>query len=90
MNFPSSERNGYNLSGCLIINSSLIFTKTKHNYVTQICLYPQLENKQRIKPESLLRVDMSRLRWKIRQKVLKTWQKSAQIVLEFLKKVLEI
>jgi len=33
---------------------------------------------------------MSQLRWKIRQKVLKTWQKGAQIVLEFLKKVLEI
>ena len=29
-------------------------------------------------------------RWKIRQKVLKTWQKGVLIVLEFLKKVLEI
>ena len=28
-------------------------------------------------------VGMSRLRWKIRQKALKTWQKSVQIVLEF-------
>ena len=32
---------------------------------------------------------MSRLRWKIRQKVLKTWQKNAQIELEFLKKYLK-
>ena len=32
---------------------------------------------------------MSRLRWKIRQKVLKTWQKNAQIELEFLKKCLK-
>ena len=31
---------GYNLSRCLINNPLLIFTKTKHNYVTQICLYP--------------------------------------------------
>ena len=35
-------------------------------------------------------IGMSRLRWKIREKVLKIWQNSAQIVLEFLKKVLEI
>ena len=34
-------------------------------------------------------VSMSRLRWKIRQKVLKTWQKNAQIELEFLKKCLK-
>ena len=33
---------------------------------------------------------MSRLCWKIRQKVLlKTWQKSTQIVLEFLKECLK-
>ena len=32
---------------------------------------------------------MFRLRWKIRQKVLKTWQKNAQIALEFLKKYLK-
>ena len=34
-------------------------------------------------------VSMSRMRWKIRQKGLKTWQKNAQIVLEFLKKCLK-
>ena len=35
-------------------------------------------------------VSMSRLRWKIRQKVLKTWQKkNVQTVLEFLKKYLK-
>ena len=33
---------------------------------------------------------MSELRWKIRRKVLKTWQKSARIVLEFWGKVFEI
>ena len=32
---------------------------------------------------------MSRLRWKISPKVLKTWQKSAQVVIEFLKKCLK-
>ena len=34
-------------------------------------------------------IGMSRLNWKMRQKVLKTWQKSTQIVLEFLKKCLK-
>ena len=32
---------------------------------------------------------MFRLRWKISPKVLKTWQKSAQVVIEFLKKCLK-
>ena len=42
-----------------------------------------------VKGDTWMGDGMSRLNCKMRQKVLKTWQKSTQIVLEFLKKCLK-
>ena len=93
MYYPSSERGGYNLSRCLIILKLYIDFYQNEKQLCHTDLSLSSIGKQTAKITwkiSLLRIGMSRLRWKIRQKVLKTWQKSAQIELEVLKKVLEI
>ena len=88
MYFPSSERGGDNLSRCLIILKLYIDFYQNEKQLRHTDLSLSSIGKQTVK--ITWKISLSRLRWKIRQKVLKTWQKSAQIVLEFLKKVLEI
>ena len=86
-------RGGDNLSRCLIILKLYIdfYQNEKQSCHTDLSLSATGKQTAKITRKiSLLRIGMSRLRWKIRQKVLKTWQKSAQIELEVLKKVLEI
>ena len=86
-------RGGDNLSRCLIILKLYIDFYQNEKQLCHTDLSLSSIGKQTAKITwkiGLLRIGMSRLRWKIRQKVLKTWQKSAQIELEVLKKVLEI
>ena len=86
-------RGGDNLSRCLIILKLYIDFYQNEKQLCHTDLSLSSIGKQTAKITwkiSLLRIGMSRLRWKIRQNVLKTWQKSAQIELEVLKKVLEI